>query len=75
MLRNEDYELGTKIYNFMAAGLPILNTLRNGNNAQTFLKDYLLSTLKYNKVVDFKRHHILESAKFEVFFLSPKEQQ
>lgn len=53
MVRNEDYEFGTKVFDYIALGIPIYDCFSSNKQFSNFFKDYLVSDVssikKYEK--------------------------
>lgn len=63
VLRNEDFDLGTKAYAYIASGLPIINTFKVGSNGFNFLKPYLLDSdlsFSVNDLNNFNRSELVK---------------
>jgi hypothetical protein len=69
VIRDEEIDIGTKFYNYIAAGLPIVNTLNEEKNAYKFMNSFLLGNLSENSHPEnFNRYEILKDIKFENLF-------
>jgi hypothetical protein len=43
VLRNEEYEIGTKIYDYIGMGIPVLDSFEDGSNFKKKFKNYLFT--------------------------------
>lgn len=44
-VRNEEYEFGTKIFDYIAFGIPVYDCFTEGSSFKNYFKDYLISDL------------------------------
>ena len=59
IVRNPNYDLGTKVFDYIACGVPIFNYFERENNYTIFFKDYFHNSSTFSNEKFLRRNHIM----------------